>query len=233
MDHIIDTDAQRQIARVIDRAVSRVLGGWINHGNEEAITSALGQELMSQSFSDDGLQVQFNYRQLNKHTEEGAAGADGGFVVRVETPTATVKKAAIFQAKRLGGSGPVRRLTMNAAESNRLTGQVEKMLNQTDEAVAVFYTEREIYVVDAAPLNLGHVNSPMRPLFEGHRLVTLGTYLGKWLPRCTRGDQSADLVSRVEHQDGFREGISMDVVCTRPSIQWRSDPEEDAWRRKN
>lgn len=224
MDYLIDTEAQQQIARAIDCAVSRVLRGWVNHGHEEAITSALGQELMSQSFKSDGLQVQFNYRQLNKHTEEGAAGADGGFVVRVKTPNTKVKKAALFQAKRLVKSGPIRQLTIDKDDSERLVGQVDKMLQQTEEAVVVFYTQRGIYVVDAAPLNVGPVNAPMRPLSKGHRLVTLGTYLGKWLPRCTRGDQSADLVSRVEHQDGFREGISMDVVSTKPSIQWTPDP---------
>lgn len=230
MQHLIDTDAQRHIALVIDRAVSRVLRGWVGHGNEEALTSALGQQLMSQSFEDDGLKVQFNYRQLNKQTEEGYAGADGGFLVKVETPDLSVKKTALFQAKKLSGAGPVRGLSMNTAESNRLIDQVQRMLAQSDESVAVFYTEREIYVVDAGSFNIGLVSSPIHPLSESHRLITLGTYLGKWLPRCTRGDQSTDLISRVEHQDGFREGISMDIVSTRRSIEWNSDYEEDSWR---
>lgn len=233
MRHLIDANAQREIARAIDRAVSRVLGGRVNHGNEEAITSALGHELMSQSFESGGLRVRFNYRQLNKLTEEGEAGADGGFLVKVDTPNASVKKTALFQAKKLTGYGPVRELTMNTAESNRLIKQVKRMLNQTRESVAVFYTEDEIYVVDAESYNVVPVSSPMQPLADGNRLITIGTYLGKWLPRCTRGDKSPGLVSRVEHQGGFRKGITMDVVSTRPSIGWRSDQDEDSWRRRN
>jgi hypothetical protein len=113
-DHLIDEFAQQAIAKAIDAAVKEVLSEFPNHGSEEGLTPVLGHALMRQSFDLTDLRVDFNYRQLNKRTEESFAGADGGFMVRVHTPGKLVKKAALFQAKLLKGSKPVRRLKIKS-----------------------------------------------------------------------------------------------------------------------
>lgn len=206
-----------------------VLAALPNHGSEEGLTPVLGHALMQQSFEADDLSVNFNYRQLNKYTEEPHAGADGGFLVRVTNADTTVQKAALFQAKLLRGPAKVRQSAMTTNDAQRLKDQVDNMLQLTDQAVAIFYTPEQIYVVDASNYRTRTVAESRRPLSSEHRLITLGTYLGQWLPRCTKGDQNPEFNTRVEHQDGFKQGISMNVVSQRPSIAWRPDPAERAW----
>lgn len=227
MSYLIDDQMQQIIANRIDTAVAEVLQEMPNHGSEEGLTPVLGHALRRQSVRAQGLEVRFNYRQLNKQTEEPAAGADGGFLVSVRNADTTVHKVALFQAKLLKGSSAVRQLRMRDSDVLRLRAQVSAMLQQTKESVAIFYTHKQIYVVDAAD----YESSQGRiPLSQSHRLITLGTYLGRWLPRCTKGDQSPDLFTRVKHLDGFKQGLSMDVISQRPSIASSRDPEEVVWR---
>ncbi len=228
-DYLIDQLAQQEIAEAIDAAVKDVLSEFPNHGSEEGLTPVLGHALMRQSFDLTDLRVDFNYRQLSKYTEENLIGADGGFLVCVHAPGKKVKKAALFQAKLLKGSDPVRRLKINSnKEANKLSEQCHGMLAQSRESVAMFYTESEIYIVDA----MHYANAPSRtPLSTAHRLVTLGTYLGKWIPRCTKGDDSDELISRVERPGGFSKGIEMEVLSMRAPIPWKADRTETRWRR--
>jgi hypothetical protein len=167
--------------------------------------------------------VEFSYRQLNKITEEPHAGADGGFLVRVSNADGTTEKAALFQAKLLNEAGTVRNLHMSASEAQRLKNQAADMLAFTDEAVAIFYTRAEIYVVDAEHYQASPSSAVQHPLSQEHRLITLGTYLGRWLPRCTRGDREPDLISRVKHRNGFKQSLTMEVITSQPSIAWKDD----------
>lgn len=176
------------------------------------------------------LRVDFKYRQHNKYTEERHSGADGGFFVRVATPSGSVEKAALFQAKLIGGLGDVRTLKMTNAEAARLQDQAKDMLRHTDDAVAIFYTHKNIYVVDAKHYSGNSTNKA--PLSQEHRLITLGTYLGKWMPRCTSGDTDPAFVMKARHVDGFKHGLSLNVVSQRPSVPWEQDRAEDAWRHK-
>ena len=234
MMHLIDDEAQKEIAKKIDEAVARVLKNSVSHGNEEALTSALGQNLAEQSFSSGDLKVNFNYRQLNKCTEEKHAGADGGFLVKVKNLNETVEKVALFQAKKLcTRKSSIRSSSMSTAESKRLAEQCKKMLQYTEDSVAMFYTEDQIYIIDAEDFDLSNVNSPTMPLSNKHRLITLGTYLGKWLPRCTRGDTNKDLFERVKHLDGFKYGLSMTVISEKPSVNWPDDDNDDSKRSKS
>ncbi|GAB6848199.1 hypothetical protein [Paraburkholderia kururiensis] len=230
MTFLIDQEAQTRIAKLIDSAVERVLGEVASHGNEEGMTTALGHSLMKHQIRESDLRVDFKYRQHNKYTEERYSGADGGFLVRVVTPNGTVEKAALFQAKLIGGLGDVRTLTMPRAEAKRLQGQSKDMLRHTDDAVAIFYTHKNIYVVDAKDYS-GNATSKA-PLSQEHRLITLGTYLGKWMPRCSKGDTDPDFVTRARHVDGFKHGLSLNVVSQRPSVPWEQDRAEKAWRHK-
>jgi hypothetical protein len=227
---LIDQQAQTRIARLIDSAVQQVLGEIASHGNEEGMTTALGHALMRRAIREPDLRVDFKYRQHNKYTEERHSGADGGFLVRVVTPSGSVEKAALFQAKLVGGLGDVRSLQMSKAEAMRLRGQASDMLRHTEDAVAIFYTQKNIYVVDAKDYS-GSATS-RAPLSQEHRLITLGTYLGKWMPRCTKGDTDQAFVTRAKHVDGFKHGLSLNVVSQRPSVPWEPDGAEDAWRHK-
>lgn len=230
MTFLIDTEMQRRIAVLIDSAATQVIRQLASHGNEEGLTSALGNALMQRSINSNSLRVDFRYRQHNKITEEPHSGADGGFIVRVKTPDASVEKVALFQAKLLGGYDDVRALSMSKSDADRLQKQVKDMLKHTGESVAVFYTWKNIYVVDASDYSAG--NASLLPLSQKHRLITLGTYLGKWLPRCTKGDLNRSIVTRAKHVDGFKHGLSLDVVSQRPSVSWEEDRAEDAWRHK-
>lgn len=227
---LIDKPAQTQIVSLIDRSVNRVIGEIASHGNEEGITAALGHALMGQQIRNSGLRVDIRYRQHNKCTEERHSGADGGFLVRVETPNCVVEKASLFQAKLLGGAGDVRTLRMPKTEALRLQSQSKKMLDHTEDAIVIFYTHKNIYVVDANDY-CGGLNNK-KPLSQEHRLITLGTYLGKWMPRCTKGDIDPDFVTRARHLDGFKHELSLNVVSQRPSVPWEQDHAEDAWRHK-
>jgi hypothetical protein len=206
---LIDQQAQTRIAKLIDNAVEQVLGEIASHGNEEGMTTALGHSLMRRQIREPDLRVDFKYRQHNKYTEESRSGADGGFLVRVMTPNGSVEKATLFQAKLIRGVGDVRTLTMSRGEAMRLQGQSKDMLRHTDDAVAIFYTHRNIYVVDAKDYSSNEASKA--PLSQKHRLITLGTYLGKWMPRCTKGDTDPDFVTRARHLDGFKHGLSLDV----------------------
>lgn len=232
MNHLIDAQTQEQLAMQIDSAVEKVLSELTNHGNEEAITSALGHALMQKSIVTRDLTVNFSYRQHNKNNEEPNSGADGGFLVRVKTPGTNVEKAALFQAKLLRGEEDVRTLTMSKADARRLSKQSKDMLKHTEEAVAMFYTWKNIYVVDAFDYQATAPIVSTTPLSEEHRLITLGTYLGRWLPRCTKGDLEPNFLTRVKHSEGFKHGLTLDVVSKRPSVTWDPDLKETAWRRK-
>lgn len=231
MNYLIDIKAQAQIAALIDSAVEQVLAELASHGSEEGLTSALGHALMRRAIRTPDLTVNFKYRQHNKITEEPHSGADGAFLVRVVTPDSNVEKAALFQAKLLRGDDDVRNLCMSKSDAERLTKQSSDMLRHTEDAVAVFYTWKNIYVVDAFDYQAEIKAASRKPLSQKHRLITLGTYLGKWLPRCTKGDQCNEIVTRARHIDGFKSGFTLDVVSQQPSVPWEEDTGENAWRR--
>lgn len=230
MNYLVDHEVQESISALIDQAVEKVLGEIVSHGGEEGMTAALGSELARQQVIRPDLSVTFRYRQHSKYTEEKHSGADGSFLVRIATPSGVVTKASLFQAKLLSGVGAVRTLDMSKTEASRLQGQAKRMLAHTQESVAVFYTHENIYVVDA--MDYSSAPTSKRPLSEEHRLITLGTYLGKWMPRCTKGDTDAGVVQRSAHMDGFDHRLTLDVITKRPAVPWEKDRAEQGWRRK-
>lgn len=232
MTFLIDEATQKRIARLIDSAARKVIGQIVSHGNEEGLTSAMGGALAQEFIRDNELSVNFRYRQHNKITEEPHSGADGGFLVKVTIPGLTVEKVALFQAKLLGGDADVRTLKMSSSDAARLQKQAKDMLTHTREAVVIFYTWKNIYVVDAGDYVSGTTNASRTPLSQEHRLITLGTYLGKWLPRCTRGDKDKGVITRAKHLEGFKHGVELDVVADRPGIDWENDSAEEAWRER-
>lgn len=125
---------------------------------------------------------------------------------------------------------PIIRLS---SEANRLQKQTKDMLTHTSEAVAIVYTWKNIYVVDADDYANCASPASRSPLSQNHRLITLGTYLGKWLPRCTKGDTDEEIITRAKHLEDFKHGVELNVVADRPEIDWdNNDSAEEAWRER-
>jgi hypothetical protein len=238
---LIDEKAQNAIASHIDSAAESVVRRFDNHGNENSLTAALGQELMRQPLRFGDTEVEFDYRNFLEQNEEPVTGADGGIVVNIRTREQTIKKGVLFQAKRLPQRRPVKSLTMPHDESRRLRRQIEGMLSITDDCVVVAHTRADIYVVDGESLDDLPIDE-LRAFPAESRLVTVGTYLGKWVPRCTKGDLNPNLVQRIENPRGFLNhlltvdvrtsqtplltegGIQVDPLTYRPEIpkpRWR------------
>lgn len=232
MKYLIDQQTQDELASHINESVIRVINRIDNHGNEEGLTSVLGQQLMDHPFKTRDTEVTFFYRQLHKQIEEPPAGADGGFIVLVKTPNGIVEKASLFQAKRLDEYRAVRDLRMDKHDALRLKDQAKKMLQRTKEAVGVFYTRQDIYVVDADYYANSALAEIRNPLSRQHRLISLGTYLGRWMARCTRGDQNDSLLSRIRRLDGFRQNMTMEVLTKLRPIEWHPDRLAERWQNK-
>lgn len=232
MHYLIDTETQSQLANHINNIVFKIIDRMDNHGNEEGITPVLGQMLMDNPFENEDTKVHFFYRQLSKNTEEDPAGADCGFIVSVQTPNETIEKSSLFQAKLLKKHRRIRELRMNKGDAQRLKTQSKNMLKKTKEAVALFYTHQDMYVVDADHYAKSDLPEIQTPLNEELRLITLGTYLGRWMARCTRGDQDKKLLTRIRHLEGFRRNMTMQVLTRRKPIPWERDEAAERWQNR-
>ncbi len=235
---LIDDGDQEELAAHINDAAARVVPNLDSHGSEDRLTGALGQELIREPITlGSGTKVTLRYRGLSSQTEEPHAGGDGGILVEVRLPDGTIHtKGSLFQAKLLPGWERGRELSLPSREkAEKFHKQLGDMLGQTPESVGVFYTRRNVYVMDAGRLREQEIDDLRRPLADG-RIVTLGTYLGKWVARCTHGDPRPDLVRRIREKDGFRHVLEMNVRAARPPKSrrhrptWEGDP-RDAWPR--
>lgn len=199
---LVNQAAQEEIASRIDAAAARVVDRFRAHGNENSLTAAFGQEFMNCSGSARGVRIDCSYRNFLEQAEEPATGADGGMVLTITTPEGTVKKGVLFQAKRLPQDRPVRSLTLPMSEAKRLRGQLEGMVNITTESIILAHTQDGLYAVDALTSEALTLND-LRRFPESCRLVSIGTYLGKWVARCARGDLDPSLVQRILQPNGF------------------------------
>jgi hypothetical protein len=239
---LIDQRTQNAIADYIDSAVASVVHNFDRHANENSLTAAFGQELMHQPLRLPGTEVQFTYRNFLEQDEEPATGADGGIIVNIRTQEESVQKGVLFQAKRLAQNRPVKKLTMRRDEATRLRDQIEDMLSITDECIVLAHTRRDIYAVEAPPLDEFPIDE-LRAFPSRSRLLTIGTYLGKWVGRCTRGDLDRDIVNRIEHPRGFmHHSLTVDLrtnqqpLLTEGGIQvdplrYRRNVPRPRWRR--
>lgn len=212
---LLDEGDQVALAKHINDAAAKVIEKMDNHGNEENITAALGERLSGHVDLKNGTSAEFWYRTLNKQTEEPEVGGDGAFVVSVQTPSGTTRKGVLFQSKLFGDERPTREHVLAKSKAQKFREQLGDMLDQTDEAVGVFYTRENVYVMDAGALHERTANQLKKPISEG-RVVTLGTYLGRWVARCTRGDEDSALVRRMQEQGGFAHLLSMHVSTRKP-----------------
>jgi hypothetical protein len=216
---LIDDRVQRIITKRIDAAASAVLAHFDLHGSENALTAALGQELLGTTIDDIDTQVRFTYRKFSDRREEPLTGADGAFVITIRNRERTVKKAVLFQAKRFAQRRPPKMLTLPRGEARRLKHQLNRMVPLSDECIVLAQTREQIYAIDglsADPLSI----EDLKHVTERCRLVSLGTFLGKWVARCSRGDLGEFVISQSEEPNGFaHHSIAMVVDTTqRPRL---------------
>ena len=211
---LVDERVQNIIAKRVDAAAAAVIAHFDLHGNENSLTAALGQELLRTQVHDVDTEVRFSYRNFLEQSEEPLTGADGAFVVTVRNGQDTVKKAVLFQAKRFAQHRPVRSLTLPRDEARRLKRQLNQMVPLSEECVVLAHTREQIYAIDgvaADPLSI----DDLRRVTDRCRLVSLGTFLGKWVVRCSRGDLGPYVISQAEEPGGFvRHSVGMEVDTT-------------------
>lgn len=209
---LLDELTQRRIATHLDDAAALVVQHFDDHRDENSLTAALCQELIRKPLLLSETTVVFNYRNFSEQSEEHKVGADGGIRITIKNRDEEVEKGVLFQAKRLPQKRSVRSLSIpDRKEASRFKSQISSMLDWTEESIVLGHTRRGIYAVEASSLE-DHTVEELRRLFEDVRLVTLGTFLGKWVARCSRGDTDPDLVRRIREERGFvKHLLEMDV----------------------
>ncbi len=216
---LIPEAAQEALHDHLFGAVSRITDAMPRHQSENGVTGALGQTLMDSPFNHGDLSVRFDYRKFPEASEEFHSGADGSLIVSIEPPGGPpTEKAVLFQSKLLKGDEPSTRKRLSRHDAERLRRQANAMLNHTDEAIVIFYTTANFYVVDAQMFATDPIASCQHPLGESRRLITFETYVGKWLPRCTRGDTRHDFVRSASTPGAFTRILTMRVSSSRPLL---------------
>ena len=215
---LIDEPTQDVIARNIDAAADSVIAQFDRHANENSMTAAFGQKLLDTYVDANGTSARFSYRNFPEQSEEKLTGADGSIVVSVRNADEEVKKVVLFQAKRLPQDRPVKSLTLPKTEARRLRRQLDQMVEISDQSIVLVQTRERMYAVDAASADELTI-ADLVHLTAECRLVSLGTFLGKWVTRCTKGDQSETLVAQADRPGGFlRHSIRMTVVTDQPPL---------------
>jgi hypothetical protein len=220
---LIDEPTQDAIAGVIDAAADSVIDNFDNFGNENSITAALGHELLQTRLEIGGTSASFVYRNFLEQREEPVTGADGGIVVTIKTRDQTIKKAVLFQAKRFPQDRGVKDLSLPRTEARRLKLQVNQMIPITSDCIVLAQTRERMYAIDGRCADRLSIDN-LRYVTEACRLVSLGTFLGKWVARCTKGDQGDYVVRSVERPLGFvHHQLEMNVVTNQPPMLARGE----------
>lgn len=215
---LIDQRTQTELARAIDQAAASVVTHFDHHWNENSLTAAFGENLLNTSVAINGTLARFDYRNFSEMDEEPHTGADGGILVTITNRTETVKKAVLFQAKKFPQARNVKDLTLTRPEAKRLKNQIDRMIPITDECIVLAHTRERIYAVDGRCADSQSIDH-MRHLTERCRLVSVGTFLGKWVARCSRGDTGSYVVGNVETPRGFlRHQLTMTVTTDQPPL---------------
>ncbi len=200
---LLDELTQQRIAAHLDDAADRVVRHFDDHRDENSLTAALCQEIIREPILLNDTTVVFNYRNFSEQSEEPKVGADGGIRITIKNGDEEVEKGVLFQAKRLPQDRNTRSLSIpDKKEVSRFKRQISSMLNWTEESIVLGHTRQGIYAVEAVSLE-NHTVEELRYPFRNARLVSLGTYLGKWVARCSRGDTDPVLIRRIREDRGF------------------------------
>jgi hypothetical protein len=199
---LIDEPTQSALASVIDAAAARVIENFDLHGNENSLTAAFGEHLLQTHLQIGNTSVRFLYRNFSEMDEEPATGADGGIAVSINSQGRAIEKAVLFQAKRFPQDREVKSLSLPRADAKRLRHQIDRMIPITNECIVLAHTRERIYAIDGRCADRQSIDN-LRYVTERCRLVSIGTFLGKWVARCSRGERGHYVVSNVMQPKGF------------------------------
>jgi type II secretory pathway pseudopilin PulG len=198
--HLIPHQIQAPLRKHINEVAKRVCKNFDQHADERNLMGAFNQALKDSPASFGGAEVSFDFRNFPDQTEEPESGADGGYIVTIESAGQKTVKAEIHQAKRLAHNGIRRNIRIRQSDADRLKGQAAKICNTSRDAAIIVVTKGGIYAVDARQIAAA---ADEREPFRNARIVSIGTFLGVWLARCTRGQKDPDFVNRVRNPGGF------------------------------
>lgn len=197
---LIKRNIQLQLGKHINDIAHRVCGNFEQHADERNLMGAFNQALSDAPASLDGAEVRFKFRNFPDQTEEKKTGADGGYIVKVDTPNGRTEKAEIYQAKRIVCEKITRDLRLRSEEAERLHRQARDMCKESHGAAIIVITKKGIRAIDAQ--QIAEARDRRNP-FRDVRIVSIGTFLGVWLARCTRGQTDPDFVDKVKNRPGF------------------------------
>lgn len=163
-------------------------------GHEEEITAQLKYEITKEFVN--RVQANLNGKvihgvqfaaQVFSRTQESNVGADLMGVLQIDTPTGSVQKGFLAQAKVCdsGTDSWGNPIAICYDSNSRLRGQVEDMLSLTPDSFAFFYTAEGVFVVPAFQINLTSGNRISTDEIYAHRI---GPFYEEHF-KCFIGDQ--------------------------------------------
>ena len=163
-------------------------------GHEEEITAQLKYEITKEMVN--RVQANLNGKvihgvqfavQVFSRTQESNVGADLMGVLQIDTPTGSVQKGFLAQAKVCdsGTDSWGNPIAICYDSNSRLRGQVEDMLSLTPDSFAFFYTAEGVFVVPAFQINLTSGNRISTDEIYAHRI---GPFYEEHF-KCFIGDQ--------------------------------------------
>lgn len=163
-------------------------------GREEEITAQLKSQITQRMV--DQVQANLNGKEINgvrfavqvfRRAEEHEVGADLMGVLQIDTPTDSVRKMFLAQAKvcDLGTDSWGNPIAICHDYDSRLRGQVRDMLALTPDSFAFFYTTEGIFVVPAFQISLTSGNRISTDEVYAHRI---GPFYEEHF-KCFIGDQ--------------------------------------------
>ena len=188
-------EAAKAVAIAAEESASAVLSQHAKlQGYEEDITAQLKYEITKEMVN----RVQANLDgkvihgvefavQVFRRTQESNVGADLMGVVQIETPTGSVQKGFLAQAKvcSLDTDSWGNHVAICRDSNSRLRKQVRDMLAQTPDSFAFFYTAEGIFVVPALQISLTSGNRISTDEVYAHRI---GPFYEEHF-KCFIGDQ--------------------------------------------
>lgn len=188
-------EAANAVKIAAEESVSAVLSQHAKiQGREEELTAQFKYEITQGMV--DRVKANLDGRNINgvqfavqvfRRVQESNVGADLMGVLQIDTPTGSVQKGFLAQAKvcSLDTNSWGNPVAICYDSNSRLRGQVEDMLAQTPDSFAFFYTTEGIFVVPALQISLT----------SGNRISTDEVYFHRIGPfyeehfKCFIGDQ--------------------------------------------
>lgn len=187
--------AAKAVAKAAEESASAVLSQHAEiRGREEEITAQLKSEITQRMV--DRVRANLNGEEINgvqfavqvfRRSQEHEVGADLMGVLQIDTPTDSVRKVFLAQAKvcDLDTDYWGNPIAICYDSNSRLRGQVGDMLARTPDSFAFFYTTEGVFVVPAFQISLTSDNRIRTDEVYAHRI---GPFYEEHF-KCFIGDQ--------------------------------------------